>query len=238
MRIGRRQALVGAGAMLLVPFGAHAKSDVFAPPAGAMLFTRSLRREMIDGAAMGATRTFAIRFVALADGFAVEGEQSGAAIVEAPPSLETFAKLERERRETGLFPLKLDRTGLIVEYPADTAQSPQLDRAVEEALHRIAASNRSDDEQMAMRVFVLGLQQAAAALVAAPPADLFRPSSVPLGEHRTVALPDGGTGEVSLTFTARLDPVTGLMREAERVVLTRLAGTERRTRERWTLTPA
>ena len=48
------------------------------------------------------------------------------------------------------------------------------------------------------RTFLLGLHQAAASLVAAPPADLFRPLSAPLGESRDVALP-GGLQRLAIT---------------------------------------
>jgi hypothetical protein len=41
-----------------------------------------------------------------------------------------------------------------------------------------------------------------------------------------------------VTFTATRDPVTGLMREAQREVLTEVAGDLRRTIESWTLTLA
>jgi hypothetical protein len=239
MKADRRAfvGLLGATAALL-PFGATVRAaPPFAPPAGAMRFSRSLRRELADGAAVVATRVFAVQFVAEAAGWRLEGEESEPPQVTGPPSFEPFAKLERGRRETGMFPMTLDAAGKIVARPAP--EVPQgLDEAVTEALHRIAASGRGEDEQAAMRTFVLGLQQAAATLVSLPPDDLFHPLSTPLSESRDVQLPDGRVGSVSLSFTATIDPATGLMREAERAVLTRLADSERRTIERWTLAPA
>jgi hypothetical protein len=234
----RRRFLELAGATLLLPLASvtRAATPAFAPPAGPMRYTRALRREMIDGAAIVATRYFAVRFVPLAGGFRLEGAENAAPDVSGPPSLEAILQLERERRDSSFFPLRIDRTGRIAGEPGK-AGSPQLDRAVEEALHRVAASGRPADDAAAMRSFVLGLQQAAASLVAAPPADLFHPLSAPFSESREIAMPDGGTGTVSVAFTASLDPATGLMREAERLVVTRLAQSERRTAERWTLAP-
>lgn len=235
----RRRFLGMAAATLVLPFGsvARAVTPTFAPPTGPMRYTRSLRRELVDGAAIVATRSFAVRFVPLDAGWRLEGEEDTVPEVSGPPSLDGILRFERARRETGLFPLRIDGGGQIADEPG-SAGSPQLDRAVDEALHRIAASGLPEDDQEAMRVFVVGVQLAAIALVAAPPADLFHPLSAPLTERRAVTLPDGGAGEVSLRFTAKIDPATGLMREAERMVLTRLAQSERRTAERWTLTAA
>lgn len=197
---------------------------------------RSLRREMVDGAAIVATRSYAVRFFREEDGFRLEGEEDVAPEVSGPASLEAILRLERERRDGSMFPLCLDRDGRIIAENGE-AGSPQLARAIDAALHRIAASPAGDDEQAAMRAFVTGLHQAAASLITEPPADLFHPLAAPRSESREVALPDGGRGEVAVTFSAALDPATGLMREAERVVLTRLGTSERRTAERWTLGP-
>lgn len=226
-----------AAATLVLPLGsvARAATPTFAPPTGPMRYTRSLRRELADGAAVVATRSFAVRFVSLDAGWRLEGEEDVAPEVSGPPSLDGILRFERERRETGLFPLRIDGSGRIIAEPG-TAGSPQLDRAVDEALHRIAASGLPENDQEAMRVFVVGVQLAAIALVGAPPADLFHPLSAPSGGRRAVTMPDGGSGEVSLSFTAEIDPATGLMRAAERLVVTRLGATERRTVERWTLT--
>jgi hypothetical protein len=235
----RREFLGIAGAALLLPLGsaARAQSEGFAPPAGSMHYTRSLRRELIDGAAIEAERFFTVRFMPYAGGYRVEGEESAPPQVSGPAVLEAFLRLERERPGTSLFPLALDRTGRILGEPS-RAGSPQLDRAIKEALHRIAASDLGTDAQTAARTFLTGMHQAAASLVATPPADLFRPLSTPVDERRDVALPGGGSGTISVAFTASTDPATGLMREAERLVLTRLGQSARRTVERWTLARA
>jgi hypothetical protein len=232
----RREFLGVAGAALLLPLGAAARAEAagFAPPAGAMRYTRNLRREMIDGSEIETERFFTVRFVPDAGRYRIEGEESAPPRVSGPAVIEAFLQLERERRETGLFPIALDRAGRIVDEPS-RAGSPQLDRAVEEALHRVAASGLAPDDQAAARTFLFGLHQAAGSLIASPPADLFRPPSAPRGESRDVALPGGGTGTVSLTFAASADPATGLMRKAERQIRTCLGPSERRTSERWTL---
>jgi hypothetical protein len=235
----RREFIAFAGAALLLPLGtaAHAQSKGFAPPTRPLRYTRSLRRELIDGAAIEAKRFFTVRFVPHAGGYRVEGEESAPPQVSGPAMLDAFLRLERERRGTSLFPLALDRAGRIVGEPSH-AGSPQLEHAIEEALQRIAASDLEANSQAAARTFLIGLHQAAASLVATPPSDLFRPLSAPHDERRDVALSGGGSGTVSVAFTASTDPATGLMREAERLVLTRLGQSARRTVERWTLEPA
>lgn len=235
----RREFLGLAGAALLLPLGdpAPAQSRSFAPPAGPMRYTRRLHREMVRGGAIEAERFFTLSFVPHPRGYRIEGYESAPPQVSGPAAVEAFLRLERERHETGLFPLSLDRAGQII-GESSRAGSLQLDRAIEEALHRIANSSLDIDDQAAARTFLAGMQQAAASLIAAPPADLFHPPSGSLGEQREVAMPGGGTGTVSVTFTASADPATGLMRGAERLVLTRLGESERRTSERWTLSPA
>jgi hypothetical protein len=88
-----------------------------------------------------------------------------------------------------------------------------------------------------LHAFVEALHRSAGALVTEPPRDLFAPVDCPREESRTVALPDGDTGQVRVIFTATRDPVTGLMREARREVVTEVSGDLRRTIESWTLMP-
>ena len=153
--IGRRTLLHGAVVALAMPLVATAQDDRrsprrFAPPSTPMLYTRRLERSLVGGASLTVTRRFAVRFVLEADGFRVDGEQVDVT-VEAPPQLATLAELERERVETGLFPLRLDPAGTIVGQ-SPTGVSAQLDAAVREVTAQIERGPHTPAERDEMPV--------------------------------------------------------------------------------------
>ena len=97
-----RLAGAALGASLLLPGGARGQAPArFAPPAEAMRYTRRLERALADGASLVVSRSFAVRFEREGEGFRVDGEQL-AVVVEAPAQIESLARLERERIETGV----------------------------------------------------------------------------------------------------------------------------------------
>jgi hypothetical protein len=214
---------------------AHAQAAGFKPSAEPMLYTRTLRREMAGGASLTVKRSFAIRFVPVEGGFRVEGEQVGVD-VEAPAALASFAQLERERRETRLFPLTLDSGGRI-SSTAGLGQAAQLDAAVREASAMLDRRNLPPDERQPVEDFIRALHQSAAGLLTELPADLFAPREAVRTDTREVALPGGGAGTVTVRFNADIDAATGLVRKAEREVVSDLGGDRRRTLESWTLAP-
>jgi hypothetical protein len=235
----RRQVLHAAMAALVLPLVsapglARAQGRAFAPPPGSMLYTRRLERSLPGNARFTVSRSFAIRFHQEAGGYRVTGEQV-AVDVDAPDSLAPFAAMERERMEEGLFPLFLDQDGLIA-AGADVAESPRLDQAVQEVLRRINALPVPEADQAEMTSFVRAVHANAAQLLTELPRDLFAPDGERSRHSRTVALPGGGEGVVTVGYTAETEPSTGLMRNAEREVVTEFAGSLRRTLERWTLT--
>jgi hypothetical protein len=61
---------------------------------------------------------------------------------------------------------------------------------------------------------------------------LFRPTASQRVESREV---DGGT--ITIALSAKSDPQTGLMRQFERRVTTRIGASERVVTERWELRP-
>lgn len=239
MRSLDRRSLIclAAGGVALAELPARGASHgaAFDPPLAPMLYARRLERELPDGASFAVTRRFAIRFLRQADGFRVEGEQVGVE-VDAPEALAEFARLERERRETGLFPLVLDFEGIIRggDPAVDTAR---LDEAVREAEARIEQGDHPPAERERQRAFVEAVHRSAGAILTELPRDLFAPVDCPRSDRRTVALPGGGTGEVRQTFDAVREPATGLMREARREVTTAIGVDRRRTVESWTLDP-
>jgi hypothetical protein len=236
----RRQVLRLAAATALLPVLAGAPLRAlaaarFAPPAVPMRYTRALRREMADGNAFVVTRSFAVRFLGDARGFRVDGEQVDVT-VDAPARLAQFAELERRRSEVGLFPLTLDAHGQI--YGARVGiDTDELDAAVREALATLDGRAFSPGERDEIARFVSALHQGAAKIVTELPKDLFAPADPERTTTRDVALPGGQEGEVTVRFTARTDPGTGLMEEARREVVTDLAGDRRRTSENWILSP-
>lgn len=236
-----RCALLLAAAALALPASlsltspAQAQATVFRPPAEPMLYTRTLRREMAGGASLTVKRSFSIRFVPVADGFRVEGEQV-AVDVDAPAALTAFAQIERERRETRLFPLMLDASGRIGSG-AEPGQAAQIDDAVRAASALLARRNLPSGERQPVDDFIRALHQSAAGLLTELPVDLFAPRETTRTDTREVALPGGGTGAVTVRFSAATDHATGLVRQAEREVISDLAGDRRRTLESWTLAP-
>lgn len=200
-----------------------------------MDFTRRLRRELPGGAAIDVLRSFRIRFSRMTGGFRVDGEQLGAH-VDAPTSLASLARLEQERVETGLFPMLLDASGIIVAGPSGRIPS-DMSEAVTEALGMIAQSRLSSAGQASAREFVLGLQLVASHITSLVPPQLFIGLQQAYADTRDLPLPDGQRGSVSVQFTHSPDPISGLLDHAERVVITRVGGAERRTLEEWRMAP-
>ena len=204
-----------------------------APPAEPMLFVRRLTRELPGGYAIVVERGFRIRFAAQADGFRIEGEQVSSS-VDAPPNLAAYADIERQRVETGVFPIELDAQGLIRSTPAAAAPAA-LARGVELALEQVRTMQLPKGGEDQARTFLLGLEQAAGRISSAPPPDLFIPPANPEQATREVTLPGGLAGSISSRFSGTLSPLTGLLQQAERIVVTETAGSTRRTLEHWTL---
>ena len=240
----RRQVLRAAATALLLPLLSApgvlraqdlAQDKAFAPPRGPMLYTRRIERSLPGGHRFSVSRSFAIRFREEARGYRVEGEQV-AVEVDAPESLESFAAMERQRREGSLFPLLLDRQGMIA-AEAEAEEAPRLDQAVQEALQRIAQLPVPQADEADLTSFVRAVHANAAQLLTALPRDLFAPADQGSSESRTLALPGGSEGVVTVAFDADAEPITGLMRSARREIVTEFAGSLRRTMESWTLVP-
>ena len=229
-----------AAAMLLpalsaVPLRGLAQGPRFAPPAGPMLYTRRLERWLAHGASFIVSRGFEMRLQREAVGYLVDGRQVEVE-VEAPEALAAFVRIEREREERGMFPLLLDEGGTIAAGAAAPVAT-RLDDAVREALAVLEARSHARAERAQLVRFVNAFHQSAGKLVTELPRDLFAPAQSPRSERREIALPGGDSGEVTMTFSAMRDPATGLMRQAQREIVTALDGDRRRTLESWRLQP-
>lgn len=237
----RRHLLRAAAAAMLLPVlsaaprSVKAQDRAFSPPSEPMLYTRRIERSLPGDARFTVSRSFSIRFQQDLGGYRVDGEQV-AVEVEAPDSLASFAAMERERREGALFPLLLDQNGLIA-VGSEAPDPPRLDQAVQEALQRIASLPLPESDQAELTRFVRAVHANAAQLLTELPRDLFVPGQDGSSETRTLSLPGGGQGVVTVAYTAEREPTTGLMRSAHREVITEFDGSLRRTLESWTLEP-
>jgi hypothetical protein len=206
------------------------------PPLGPMTFTRRLERGLAGGAKLVVSRSFAVRFAKAADGWTLDGEQIDVA-VEAPERIAPLAALERQRKETGLFPLTLDRSGMIV-GEAEAARPRELDQAIAIVRGELARRNLSADERQGYDAFIRAVHEAGAKMSSVLPGDLFAPRDTATHAARALTLPGGAAGTIEISFSATIDPPTGVMRQARRDIVTAIADDRRLTREDWTLAPA
>lgn len=237
-----RTALLAGAAALLPALGASALADVvpqiqarFAPPSTPLVLTRTLYRDLSDGKQVVVTRRYTIRFSVDGDGYRVDGALIDAT-VDAPPFLSRLAELERQRPDTGLFPALLDGSGMIRSGGSGKLDPQTRQQGLDRAQSIISSAPAPAEAKR--ETSALLNQVAGSSGNPSWPVFLFNPGSAERVERRTMALPDGGQGEVEVRIkTDGLLP-GGLPQRLERVIVTRLAGTERTSREVWTMAPA
>jgi len=205
----------------------------FVPPREAMVLTRELRKVMGDGKIFTTRRSYAIRFVPEGEGWRVEGSLVSSE-VEAPAGVPPqLAELERTRPDTGLFPLRLDRAGMIVDQQG--VRDPRTSAALlEQARATLSRSALSEAERRSAAALVAKLQTQARAGGGNWPPDLFRPRDTARSETRPLPLGPGIDGQVRISIAAQEAP-GGMMERLERKVVTEMAGTSRISVETWTL---
>ncbi|WEK45462.1 MAG: hypothetical protein P0Y56_10490 [Candidatus Andeanibacterium colombiense] len=232
-------ALLGAGILgTLLPTRARAGAGEIghlAPPAGPMRLDYRVRKSLTADAAIATERNFEIRFVPLTQGFRVEGRQISSAI-DGPPELAPLAEVWRKTTLPGLFPFAIDASGLVVAGSGSaSAPEPELGNAIDIALAMLRDGGSSEAQIADTRAFGQWLQRVADELGSDLPRDLFAPPATPQQSSRTIALPGGTTGTIEISFQGTLSPVTGLMREARREIVTRVEDTAQSTVEAWSL---
>lgn len=237
----RRATILLAGAAAVLPFAMlNAQSLVppdtalFDPPATELVLTRTVHRPLTGGRELLARRRYAVRIVAEGAGYRVDGQLIDCA-VEAPPALHAIAELERQRADNGLFPIRLDAAGRIVE-PGVARQAEMPSQGVALAAQRVSQSRLSPPEKAQATSFLTTIATRGST-GAEWPRDLFRPVPGRRSEVRRLALPDGSEGTVTVSTAARASSANGLLEAIERVVVTDLGGDRRETREEWSLTP-
>lgn len=206
----------------------------FDAPQTEMLLTRVLSRTLPDGNMIVARRSYAVKFEREGGGFRVNGRLIDVN-VDAPPSLRQLAELERLRPDKGMFPIRLDSDGMIVED-----DPPEHDEAVERAATvaaaRIGTSGLSAIDSLQAQAFIRQMRSRPPG--SRWPADLFRPVANRKSETRSVPLPGGMSGQVVIEIDAQSSASTGLLASFDRTVTTDLQGDKRVTHERWTLSHA
>lgn len=221
----------------LVPARASTPDRLIAPPEQPMRYSRTVVRDIADGSHFSVTREFAVDFRHFAGGFMMHGRQLSVSI-DAPPALAAFAAMEEARDESRLFPIALDPFGQILSAEVASRGEEDVHLAVDHALAELARQPIAAEERTQLSAFIAALQQAGQRVTAHLPADLFAPDLAPRRAERRIALPGGAEGMVASQFGGVRDRDTGLMRSAEREVVTMVAEASRHLREVWSLTAA
>jgi hypothetical protein len=215
---------------------AHAASGRFAPLQRPYRLARRVERQLgTSGGQLVVERSWSIRFVPQGRAFVAEGALLGIN-VEAPPALAALAQIERERDEPQLFPMLLDGAGQMLDAPegrSDTA----LTQAIDTVRKTVTARSSGQDDRAQAEQFFAALQTAGQTVLAQWPRSLFAPAAMADTAERSIDLPDGSTGTVTVRTSAASDPQTGLMQRFERQVDTAYGSQFRRGRELFTLAP-
>lgn len=211
---------------------ASAASPPFAPPIATPLrLTREVHRILPDGKEIVARRVYRLEITRADQGYTVAGTLVDSTI-SAPEVLAPLAAIERARPDTGLFPLRLDQNGTIVEAPP-RATDRQSELAAQAAAGRIiAARSGSPAIRNAANHFALDLLQGREAPF---PPDLFAPTPGERRSTRHATLPDGSSGAVVITIRAERGRIGALMAKYVRTIETIAGGVSRVSREVWTL---
>ena len=217
---------------LALPVGGSAKASAVAFPEGRFRLRRVLERGLGGGGAIIVTRDWGCRFTKLASGAQLDAQQIGGD-VKAPPVLAALADIERKREVSGLFPMRLDRSGTIVDW-ADGSTS--IANAVAQASRVIDRKALEQAAETDAKRYLAEIGKTAASLVSQVPRDLFFPEAGKRSESRKLALPGGGSGSYEVTISARARVSSGLLIESERRIVTRIGDSARVSRETWSIT--
>lgn len=192
--------------------------------------TRTLRRPLPGGVEVMTSRSYEIRFVAEPGGYRVEG-QLLVVDVRFPPGFDVLARMERERADTGLFPMHLDANGrFIPQAGLRTSLPAAVTRAA--ALKHLPAELPTVEAADA-RNFIGEVSKSG--VFTSWPTDLFNPVPGKRSDLQTIPLPGGKTGQVTIEIEASRIPELGILRSFDRLVSTRLGDATRVTHETWTL---
>ena len=205
----------------------------FSPPQNPLVLSRTVWRSLPDGKNIMVRRRYEVRIAADGDGYLVNGALLDT-VVEAPPPVAMLAELERKRPDAGPFPLRLDRHGLITgssAAPADSSARADAARGAAMILKQATQAGALRDKSLEALNRVLASSNGGVGW----PVDLFNPASNSRHEVRRVPLPDGSAGEIDVSINVDRADAAQLPQQFERTVVTRLDGSERSSREVWTI---
>ena len=236
--IDRRESLqlftgLASAAMLFISGGPAfaAQGTAITFPHGEFILRRELEREMARGATLLVARAWRGRFETDGETALVTGEQISSRVV-APAHLEPIAAIERERRSSGPFPARLDMDGRIVGEATGSAAGKA--EAVKAAMAVLERAGHTLGQLHESKAYLDRLASSADAMTRKIPADLFFPVVGEASERRTLTLPGGEEGQVSVFLKASAGP-GGLLDTFERRIATRVRDDARLARESWSL---
>lgn len=225
-------AAVALGTCTIGATVASAHAINFAPPDQPMILSRTLRRPLPGGAEVLTQRTYQIHFSRSSTGYSIDGKLLKADI-EVPPRFEALAQLERNRPDTGLFPMAIDHRGRLL--PAKPREPEETLLAASRLARNLIPARLSPQETHVAQTFIGTIS--ASPIQTAWPEDLFSPEPGKRSLIQTVATPDDKTGQVTVDIEASADSDTSLLIQLMRRVTTDLDGAQRVTIETWSLTP-
>jgi len=224
-----------AGSVLPLSPARAVGASRFAPPHAPMLFKSRIRHDLGDNVALITQRTFEVRFIPVSEGYRLEGTQV-AAEIDAPEDLAPLAEIWRKTPLTTLFPFSVDENGLVIPNSGpNPAAVPDLSEAIDVALDMLRKGGSSETVVDDAHSFFLWLQKAANEIGSDIPRDLMVPPAKLQQASKLIELPGGTSGTIEISFLGTTWPDTGVMREAERHIVTRVEGTSQRSSDNWSL---
>jgi len=232
------RAMLLAGVAAILPFtalsaasGIEQPPESFAPAHTRFVLTRTLHSPLADGNEITTRRSYEMTIVPDGAGYRVDGELIDCQ-VETPPALAMLAELERNRPDTGMFPLRLNSRGLLI-APGERPDSENVRKAATFIRQRMATAIQGNDAgtRSESAGFVRSVEDAKTGT--GWPQDLFVSRTGRRVDSQAIALPDGTRGEVTVEVdvTRPADGETLF----ERKVTTRIGSSSRVTREEWSI---
>lgn len=229
----RRTLLAGAAVITCIPIVSAAATRRLSIPSGPMDLQRTITRGLGQNANIAVSRSWVIQFAMQGSGVVVSGKQVDVE-VDAPSSLETFARIEKSRSTDAMFPMMLSDLGLLMAAEPQSA-SDDVQRALAEARQVIEARGLPGDDKAAQIAGLAELQRNAGSMLEGIPPDLFFPMEASSKTVESVVLPGGMTGEFELHYTAECASDAPWLKRSERRVITRVGDSERRSSDVWTM---
>jgi len=234
-RRGVGAGVIAAAAASLVPVW-RASASPLPFPAQPMRLSRVIERSLHDGNRILVTRDWIVRFAESGRGMRVDGFQVDVR-VDAPAKLAALAEIERARDTNGRFPILLGADGQILGAGAED-DAAAVEQAVHEAERIIRQSHQGAAQKGAAFRNLAAIQAAGGSVLDTMPTDLFFPAKATERSKRQLALPDGSVGEFELQHVAAHAEDGPWLARLERRIVTRLAQTERSSREVWSMVSA